>query len=84
MIWNDLGEIAKARVEFGPAPQADATPDARSLKRLDRLEQLIERAQARNLKVRYLMIRDYADQLWRAQRRAILWRRLRRWLKRVA
>jgi hypothetical protein len=83
MTCHHLTEVAKARVEFGPVPTQDATPDARSRKRLDRLEQLIERTHARNLRVRIDLIHYYTEILRRAQRRALLWRRFRHWLRRI-
>jgi hypothetical protein len=84
MTWHDLAEVTKARVEFDPVPTQDALPDARSRKRLDRLEQLIERTHARNLRVRVDLIHYYTEILRRAQRRALLWRRLRHWLRRIS
>jgi hypothetical protein len=82
MTCHHLAEVAKARVEFGPVPTQDALPDARSLERLDRLEQLIERTHARNLRIRVDLIRYYTEILRRAQRRAILWHWLRHWASR--
>jgi hypothetical protein len=74
MTWHHLAEVAKVRVEFGPVPTQDALPDARSLKRLDRLEQLIGRTHARNLRVRIDLIHYYTVILRRAQQRAMLGR----------
>jgi hypothetical protein len=71
MTWHDLAEVAKARVEFGPIPTQDALPDARSLKRLDRLERLIERTHARNLRIRVDLIHYYTRILQRAHQRAM-------------
>jgi hypothetical protein len=81
MTWNNPAEIANARVRFDPAPPTDATPDARSIKHLAQLWQLIEANQVIRDKIRYELILDAADELWRAHHRAVLWRQLRRWLR---
>jgi hypothetical protein len=76
MTWNSFTEIANAvrqmRDQFGPAPHADATPDARSPRTHERLWELVKRFECRRERQRYNRIRQAAQKLWRAHRRAVL------------